>query len=110
MLHDLIIAMGVLATLLIALEVGFRAGRRSAAEADPRALGQIGAVQGAMLGLLGLLLAFSFAAAAARFFERQDLIVSEANAIGTSYLRADLLEEPHRSALQTALQQYTTHR
>jgi hypothetical protein len=42
---------------------------------------QVGPIQGAILGLLGLLLAFSFAATGARFLEWQDLIVQEANAI-----------------------------
>ena len=109
-LQDLSIAVGLLAVLLLALEGGFRAGRLASSEADARSSGQIGAIQGAILGLLGLLLAFSFAAAGTRFLERQDLIVTEANAIGTAYLRADLLDEPHRSALRDALKKYTEFR
>jgi hypothetical protein len=96
--------------LLASLETGFRVGRHAVRDADARASGQVGALQGAILGLLGLLLAFSFAAAGARFLERQDLIVDEANAIGTSFLRADLLDEPHRSELRAALRRYTEHR
>jgi hypothetical protein len=92
--QDVSIAIGILVGLLLSLEAGFRIGRFAAAGSDPGAGAQIGAVQGALLGLLGLLLGFSFAAAGARFIERQDLIVSEANAIGTAYLRADLLDEP----------------
>jgi hypothetical protein len=61
-------------------------------------------------GLLLVLLAFSFSAAGARFLERQDRIVEEANAIGTAYLRADLLDPPHASELRTALRRYTEHR
>jgi hypothetical protein len=108
--QDVSVVAGLLLLLLAALEAGFRHGRRAAADADPRATGQVGAVQGALLGLLGLLLAFSFAAAGARFLEKQDLIVKEANAIGTAWLRADLLEEPHRSELRAALRSYTEHR
>jgi hypothetical protein len=108
--QDALVAAGLLALLLIALEIGFLAGIRSASRADVPSGGQVGAIQGAELGLLGLLLAFSFAAAAGRFFERQDLIIQEANAIGTTLLRADLLEEPHRSELRTALRDYTAHR
>jgi hypothetical protein len=103
-----------LATLVLlggALEVGFRRGyRRRAAEPDAHLTSQVGAIQGAILGLLGLLLAFSFAAAATRFLERQDLIVAEANAIGTAALRAELLAEPYRSELRSALQRYTERR
>ncbi len=109
-LEDLLIAGGILALLLIALEVGFVVGRRATTDADPRASAAVGAVQGAILGLLGLLLAFTFAAAGGRFLERQDLIVQEANAIGTAYLRADLLDEPYRSELRAALKRYTEHR
>ncbi len=108
--EDVAVGVGLLVLLLAALEAGFRLGRRASADADPRAAGQVGAVQGAMLGLLGLLLAFSFAAAGSRFIEKQDLIVTEANAIGTASLRADLLDEPHRSELRAALKNYTDYR
>jgi len=97
-------------SLLGALEFGYRTGVRRAREEDARAASQIGAVQGALLGLLGLLLAFSFAAAGARFLERQDLITKEANAIGTAYLRADLIPDPYASSLRAALREYTSHR
>lgn len=110
-LQDLFIAVGLLGLLLSVLELGFQAGkRRSREEGDQRAAGQIGAIQGAVLGLLGLLLGFSFAAAGSRFLERQDLIVREANAIGTAYLRADLLDEPHKDGLRSALSRYTRKR
>lgn len=107
---DISIAAGLFALLAVALEAGYRAGRRATAEGDPRASGQVGAIQAALLGLLGLLLAFSFSAAGSRFLERQDLIVAEANAIGTAYLRADLVDEPHRSELRGILRDYTAHR
>ncbi len=109
-LMDLLIAGGLLASLVVTLEVGFRAGQRGAREGDARGAGQVGAIQGATLGLLGLLLAFSFSAAGSRFLERQDLIVSEANAIGTACLRADLLDEQSRSELRAALKEYTAYR
>lgn len=109
-MEDIGIGIGLLALLLVALELGFRIGRRMTAEGDPRATGQVGAIQGAMLGLLGLLLGFSFAAAGSRFLEKQDLIVKEANAIGTAYLRADLLVDSHKSELRAALKHYTEYR
>jgi hypothetical protein len=109
-LQDLMIAAGLFALLFVALEFGFRAGRRAAGGPVAPGGGQVGTIQGALLGLLGLLLAFSFAAAGGRFLERQDLIVREANAIGTAWLRADLLDEPHRAELRTALKDYTAYR
>lgn len=107
---DLAIAFALLGLLIVALEIGYRAGVWRSREEDLRAAGQIGAVQGALLGLLGLLLAFSFSAAGARFLERQDLISQEANAIGTAFLRADLIPDPHATDLRTALREYTAHR
>jgi hypothetical protein len=109
-LQDLLVAAGLLAMLLFSLEVGFRAGRRVQQEPDARAGGVIGSVQGATLGLLGLLLAFSFSAAGSRFLDRQDLITTEANAIGTALLRADLLDPEHRAELRDALRDYTEYR
>lgn len=106
----LVVAGGMLALLLAALEWGYRRGRRAVELHDVASSAQIGAVQGAILGMLGLLLAFSFAAAGGRFLERQDLIVAEANAVGTAWLRADLLDEPARSELRSALKDYTAHR
>ena len=48
-------------------------------------------MEGVIFGLLSLLIAFTFSGAASRFERRRDLIVQEANAIGTAYLRIDLL-------------------
>jgi len=109
-IQDLALAAGLLLLLLLALEGGFRTGRRTLRKRAIEMTSQVGPLQGAILGLLGLLLAFSFAAAGARFLERQDLILHEANAIGTAYLRADLLDEPYRSELRAALKRYAEHR
>lgn len=102
------IATGLLALLIVGFEFGFRYGRRSSGKTEGAS--QIGAIQGAVLGLLALMLGFSFAGAAGRFIERQGLIVREANAIGTAYLRADLLNEPNRSQLRKALADYLAKR
>jgi len=109
-LQNFAIAAGLFLVLMACAEIGFRRGKHRSQSPDAKAAGQIGTVIGALLGLLGLLLGFSFAAAGARFIERQDLIVTEANAIGTASLRADLLDEPHRSELRSALKAYTAHR
>jgi len=103
---EIVIAAVIVAILLVGLECGFRLGRRTRSDAGT----QVGTIQGATLGLLALLLGFSFAGAAARYMERQDLIIQEANAIGTAFLRAELLPEPARSALQNSLAEYVDHR
>jgi hypothetical protein len=110
MLHELMVASALVFGLIVALFVGEVLGRRVSRERNASVGAQVGAIQGAMLGLLGLFLGFSFAGAAGRFMERQDLIVREANAIGTAYLRAELLDEPDRSALQSELAAYVAHR
>ena len=51
----------------------------------------LGAIEGAVFGLMGLLIAFTFSGAASRFEARRQLILQETNAIGTAYLSLDLL-------------------
>ena len=79
------------AGMLLLSEVGRRiaAARRAR---DPEGLTKGGgAAEAGVFGLLGLLIAFTFSGAAARFEDRRHLISDEANAIGTAYLRVDLL-------------------
>jgi hypothetical protein len=55
---------------------------------------------------MGLLLAFTFSGAASRFDARRQLIVEETNAIGTAYLRLDLLPADHQSRLRDDFRNY----
>jgi hypothetical protein len=96
--------------LLALAEIGYRAGLRLFAAKDESRKGQIGGIQGAVLGLLGLLLGFTFAMAMARYDARRSLILSEANAIGTTYLRAALLPAPQHAAIEDLLRQYVDAR
>ena len=104
------VPIALIAGLLIAVEFGFRLGKRRTRGSDASKAMETGAIQGAMLGLLGLLLGFSFAGASGRYMERQTLISREANAIGTTYLRADLLDQQHADALRQELVAYVDHR
>src|SRR5262249_38303487 len=56
-----------------------------------------GVLQGALLGVVGLILAFGLSLALGRYEDRRAATVAEANAIGTSYLRAQLVAEPARA-------------
>lgn len=103
------VALGLVAFTFLAVELGFRLGQWRRTERDEGEF-PLATVQGATLGLVALLLGFSFSAALTRFVDRQDVILSEANAIGTAYLRADLIEEPHRSAYRQALRDYVAVR
>jgi hypothetical protein len=68
---------------------------------------QQGYIVSAVLALLGLLLGFTFSLATDRFDARRHLVLEHANAIGTAYLRAQLLGEPHRTRLSNLLIAYT---
>jgi hypothetical protein len=96
----------VSALLLLSSELGFRIGLRLHETRDEARKGQISGVRGAVLGLLGLLLAFTFSMSANRYERRRDLMVEEANAIGTTYLRVSLLPEAHHAALQDLIRRY----
>ena len=66
-----------------------------------------GVLQGALLGLVGLILAFGLTLAVGRYEARRAALVDDANSIGTTYLRAQMLAEPVRSRSLTTLVHYT---
>jgi hypothetical protein len=99
---------GVIVTglLLTFAEVGYRCGLRWDGGADEPRRSQIAAVQAAVLGLLGLLLGFTFSMAVDRYDTRREFVVQEANAIRTAWLRGSLLSSEHRRAVRHLLQNY----
>jgi hypothetical protein len=72
--------------------------------------GDIAFIIGGVLTLLALLLGFTYSMSAGRFEHRRQLVIEEANAIGTTYLRAKTLPEPRSSEIQELLRQYTALR
>ncbi len=96
----------IFASTLILLEVGRRIGVRKRALAPEGQESGLGAVEGAVFGLMGLLLAFTFSGAASRFEVRRQLIVQETNAIGTAYLRLDLLPAGDQPKLREDFRAY----
>ena len=66
-----------------------------------------GVLQAALLGVVGLILAFGLSLAVGRYEDRRAAVVAEANAIGTTYLRAQLLAEPERSRSLDLLREYS---
>lgn len=93
------------AGMLACLELGRRIGRRRY-ELDPKNEAGLGVVETAVFGLFGLLIAFTFSGAVSRFDARRELIAREANAIGTAYLRLDLLPPDSRQAIRRLFPQY----
>ena len=109
------IGLGMLAVMLVAAAAGNLARklqwrRSTQASESGESIAQEGHLLGSVLGLLGLLLAFTFGMVLNRYEARRDLVTKEANAIGTAYLRAQLLDEPHRSRLSRLLVDYTENR
>ena len=96
--------------MLALLEIGRRIGLRRMAQDSEGARAGVGAVEGAVFGLLGLLIAFTFSGAASRFDTRRQLIVEETNDIGTAYLRLDLLPVDQQPALREKFRQYVDTR
>jgi hypothetical protein len=103
------VAAGLLLLLLACHEAGYHVGRRVTG-VDEDYKRRVDMIRTAILALVTFLVGFSFSAAGSRYIDRQDMMVKEANAIGTSYLRAMLLPEPQRSRLQAELHQYTMDR
>ncbi len=103
-------AAGLFVSMLVVLEVGRWLRQRHRARHGDGVGKGLGAVEAALFGLMGLLLAFTFSGAASRFDARRQLIVDEANAIGTAYRRLDLLPPAPRQALQQQFRQYVDAR
>jgi len=96
--------------ILLSVEIGFRLGRWQHGRLPAGEKIQTGPVVAASLGLLAFILAFTFGAVTKRFDERKQLVLDEANAIGTAYLRADLLPETDRDSIRRVLYDYVTLR
>jgi hypothetical protein len=88
--------------IVAAIEVGRRLGVRAAGRAGD----DVSTLEGAMLGLLALMIGFTFAIAQSRFEVRRSAVLSEANAIGTTALRARLLPAPHDADVIRLLKDY----
>src|SRR5436190_17123138 len=98
--------LGILLGMLGMQEVGRRIGMRWIARDPEGAKAGSGVIDGAVFGLLGLLIAFTFSGAAARFDARRAMIVEEANSIGTAWLRLDLLPANAQPTLREKFRQY----
>ncbi|AMN44781.1 bestrophin-like domain [Rhodoplanes sp. Z2-YC6860] len=92
-----------LAAILCASEIGRRIG---VLRPGRRGGDNISVLESGIIGVLALLIGFTFAMALSRFEARRDAVLNEANAIGTTALRARLLPEPHRTETLRLLQEY----
>jgi hypothetical protein len=98
-----LVVLGVVASATVA---GHIAGKHLREQTDTLRE-PFGALQAALLGVVGLILAFGLSLAVGRYEDRRAATVAEANAIGTTYLRAQLIAEPARSSSLDLLRRYT---
>ena len=104
------VAAGLFLLVLAFLEIGRRIGCAAQAKVGEKSASGAGAIDAAVYGLLGLLIAFTFSGAASRFEARRHLITEEANAIGTAYLRLDMLSAEAQKSLQEKFRLYVDSR
>ena len=104
------IALVIFVLVILAYWGGYKA-RKKIIEKDPeRAKTDIKAINGMLIGLLGLLLAFTFSMANSRYDDRRHLVIEEANIIGTTILRTDMYPDSMRNLLRSALRDYVETR
>lgn len=108
-MSELLIAFGLVIGVVGAHEFGFWLGSLTRSADDPFDR-QVALVRTSTAALVAFLIGFAFSGAASRFIDRQDIIVKEANALGTAFLRADTITEPQRSDLKAALKEYAADR
>jgi hypothetical protein len=99
------LALVILGIVAVATVVGYIAGLRLR-EHHETLREPYGVLQGALLGVVGLILAFGLSLALGRYESRRAATVDEANAIGTSYLRSQLIAEPQRGRSIELLRRY----
>lgn len=99
-----LLSMALCAAMLLCLEGGFQVGVRSKDDDTKRSTHSV--FEAAIFALLGLLLGFAFAGSMSRLDARRDLIVREANAIGTAYLRIDILPQPVQADMRALFHAY----
>lgn len=104
------VALVIILLLLLSLELGYTWGRRRVEAGKDKKSSGGDAMLAATSSLLGLMLAFSFAAGVQRYEVRKQGVIDEANAIGTAFARFDLIGEPGRSNLQSILVEYARSR
>ena len=102
------IALGLILATIGLMQIGWRIGKKFKDESAKPA--NVGAIQGAMFALLGLLIAFTFSNGISRFDDRRELIVEEANNIGTAFLRIDLLPQEAQPEMRHLFRSYLDSR
>jgi len=104
--NSFLIAGILFASMVVTIEVSSRIGRANHESTSEAAKTHVHAIQASLLGILALLLGFTFSLALQRFDTRSEAVVDEANAIGTAYLRAQLLPTTVQGEVRRLFQTY----
>lgn len=96
--------------LFLAFEGGVFLGKKHLLISEPKDKSPVGSIVAATLGLLAFLLAFTFGMSTSKFDNRRMLVIDEANAIRTTYLRAGYLPDPYRIEIRNLLNEYVSLR
>ena len=108
--NELTLGLVFFALMVAASEAGFRLGRRPGKQTSEDTKSQITTVEAGIIGILGLLLGFTMSMAVTRFEVRKQLVLEEAQAIGTAYLRTQLLPAAEGKEIADLLRAYTNVR
>ncbi len=92
--------------ILIAFELGYQISKRHGAFKKGVEPGTLGSMVGGLLGMLGFFLAFTFSIATKQHTARKQVVLQEANEIGTAYLRADLIDAKYTTEVKRLLREY----
>lgn len=112
MIHVFVVVfvVGLLIGILLLFEAGRQLGSRRLARDPEGARIGLGPLEGAVFGLLGLLIAFTFSGAASRFDQRRHFIIDEVNSIRAAYLRVDLLSAAAQPVVRDTMRRYVDTR
>ncbi len=108
--HQWLVTISLFVFMALAIELGYRIGIKFRIGDDQDRKEQINAIAGGLFVLLSLLLSFTLTMAVSRYDHRRDLVVKEADAIGTTYLRAATLGQPYQGNVEQLLRSYVDAR
>lgn len=100
------IYIGITLSILLSFEIGYQITKYTVLRNDKDGSSAISPMVGGLLGMLAFVLAFTFSMAASQHNVRKHNVLKEANTIGTAYLRADLIDEPHKTKVKQLLKEY----
>lgn len=109
MLYDVnsfAIAGSLFVSMAVAIEIGYRLGNKPENQPSDSSKAQVSAIQSSLLGILALLLGFTFSQSLARYDARSNAVVEESNAIQAAFLKADLLPATQRQDAKAIIKQY----